>query len=144
MRTCMDEGIGMGERRWVVIGFTFSCVEEEGEEGGGGMLGGGSCEGTDCVVVVVEAFWSDDCVDSSEAVDVEVVDNVESAAVAASSSGSFGSGNVSSPSSLTNFNAAFLYIYNVPHQPPFLFLHPKEKRTLSICFFKFLTPLSRQ
>lgn len=42
MRTCMDEGIGMGERRWVVIGFTFSCVEEEGEEGGGGMLGGGS------------------------------------------------------------------------------------------------------
>ena len=31
----MDEGIGMGERRWVVIGFPFSCVEEEGEEGGG-------------------------------------------------------------------------------------------------------------
>ena len=42
MRTCMDEGIGIGERRWVVIGFTFSSVEDEGEEGGGGMLGGGS------------------------------------------------------------------------------------------------------
>ena len=144
----MDEGIGMGERRWVVIGFTFSCVEEEGEEGGGGMLGGGSCEGTDCVVeVVVEDFLSDDCVDdSSEAVDaeVEVEDDVESAAVVASSSGSFGSGNVSSPNSLTNFNAAFLYIYNVPHQPLLLFPHIKEKRTLSICFFKFLTPLSRQ
>ena len=141
MRTCMDEGIGMGERRWVVIGFTCSCVEEEGEEGG--MLGRGSWEGTDCVAVVVEDFLSDDGVDgSSEAVDV--VDDVESAAVAASSSGSVSSGNVSSPNSLTNFNAAFLYIYNVPHQPLFLLLHPKEKRTLSICFFKFLTPLSRQ
>ena len=145
MRTCMDEGIGMGERRWVVIGFTFSCVGEEGEEGGGGMLGGGSWEWTDCAVGVVEDFSSDDRVDdSSEAVDGGVVDDVESAAAAASSSGSLGSGNVSSPNSLTSFNAAFLYIYNVPHQPLFLFLHPKEKRTLSICFFKFLTPLSRQ
>ena len=142
----MDVGIGMGERRWVVIGFTCSCVGEEGEEGGGGMLGGGSWEGTDCVVeVVVEDFLSDDCVyDSSEAVDDEVVDDVGSAAVAASSSGSFGSGNISSPNSLTSFNAAFLYIYNVPHQPLLLFPHIKEKRTLSICFFKFLTPLSRQ
>ena len=142
----MDEGIGMGERRWVVIGFTCSCVGEEGEEGGGGMLGGGSWEGTDCVVeVVVEDFLSDDCVyDSSEAVDCEVEVDVESAAAAASSSGSFGSGNVSSPNSLTNFNAAFLYIYDVPPQPLFPFPHIKEKRTLSICFFKFLTPLSRQ
>jgi hypothetical protein len=145
MRTCTDGGIGMGERRWVVIGLTFSCVEE----GGGGMLGGSSCEGMDSVVVavevVVEDFLSDDCVDdSSEAVDAEVEVDVEPAAVAASSSDSFGSGNVSSPNSLTNFNAAFLYIYSVPHQPLFPFPHPKEKRTLSICFFKFLTPLSRQ
>ena len=145
MRTCMDEGIGIGERRWVVIGFTFSCVGEEGEEGGGGMLGGGSWEGTDCVVEVVEDFLSDDCVyDSSEAVDCEVEVDVESAAVAASGSGSFGSGNVSSPNALTNFNAAFLYIYNVPHQRRFLLPCLKAKRTLSICFFKFLTPLSRQ
>ena len=136
----------MGERRWDVIGFTFSSVEEEGEEGGGGMLGGGSCEGTDCVVeVVVEVFLSDDCVDdSSEAVDCEGEVDVESAAAAASSSGSLGSGNVSSPNSLTSFNAAFLYIYNVPHQPLFPLLRLKAKRTLSICFFKFLTPLSRQ
>ena len=101
----------MGARRWVVTGFTFSCVEE----GEGGMLGGISCDGMDsvdvAVEVVVEDFLSDDCVDdSSEAVDAV---DVEAAAVSTSSSGSFGSGNVSSPNSLTNFKAAFLYIYNV-------------------------------
>ena len=126
MRPFMDEGIGIGERRWVVIGFTFSCVEEEGEEGRGGMLGGGSWEGTDCVVVV-EDFFSDDCVyDSSEAVDCEVEVDVESAAAAASSSGSLASGNVSTPNSLTSFNAAFLYNYNVPHQPLILFSPHKK------------------
>ena len=70
---------------------------------------------------------SDDCVyDSSEAVDDEVVDDVGSAAAAASSSGSFGSGNVSSPNSLTNFNAAFLYIYNVPISLSFHFSTQKK------------------
>jgi hypothetical protein len=127
MRTCTDEGIGIGERRWVVIGLTFSCVEE----GEGGMLGGSSCEGMDSVVVavevVVEDFLSDDCVDdSSEAVDAEVEVDVEPA-VAASSSGSFGSGNVSSPNSLTNFNAAFLYIYNVPPSASLSISPPKKK-----------------
>jgi hypothetical protein len=141
MRTCTDGGIGMGERRWVVIGLTFSCVEE----GGGGMLGGSSCEGMDSVVVavevVVEDFLSDDCVDdSSEAVDGEVEVDVEPAAVAASSSDSFGSGNVSSPNSLTNFNAAFLYIYNVPHQPLFLFPPPKRKTHLINMFLQIPNP----
>jgi len=125
--TCTESGTLSGGRSCVVTVFRSELSSEDfgtDVSGAAGSLGGGSCDSTDFGSVLVSVLVS-----------------VSFASVGFAGAGS---GNISSPRSSMRLSAAFLYIYAYAFSTAPSRMKKTNKHTLSICFLRFLTPLSRQ